>query len=170
MIKELQLESNSVDKIIDKHKGMIYRLALSHTTNKTDAEDIMQEVFMRFLRAKPIFEDDEHEKAWFIRCAINTAKSYHFSSWRRRTVLMPTEKIVCPVTQNYSECTTLSQAVFKLDSKKRMCIHLFYYEDFSVNKIAQVTGFNENTVRSHLKRAREKLRQMLGEKSEKEEF
>lgn len=163
MIKELQLEGNSHGLIVEKHKGMIYRLALSHTANKTDAEDIMQDVFLKFVRANPAFNDDEHEKAWFIRCTINTAKSFHLSSWRKRIVLLPTNEIECPVAANYSECTKLSQAVFKLDSKKRMCIHLFYYEDCSVAKIAELTGFKESTVRSHLKRAREKLKLTLGE-------
>jgi len=163
MVEELRLESNSAEKLIEKYNGMVYRLALSHIGNKTDAEDVMQEVFMRFVRRKPHFNDHEHEKAWFLRTTINAAKSFRSSLWRRNAVLMPASEINAKSTDDYSDFTKISCAVFKLDSKKRTCIHLFYYEDFSVAKIAEITGFNESTVRSHLKRAREKLKQMLGD-------
>ena len=160
----LQLESSHVDALIERLNSMVYRLAFSYTRNQVDAEDIMQEVFLRFVRYKPEFNDAEHEKAWFIKVTINTAKSLHSSSWRKKTVLMPAEEVKSNLqaTPPSGNCH-VAEAVAKLNDKQRICTHLFYYEDYSICEIAQATGFNESTVKSHLRRARERLERELGE-------
>jgi len=163
MLKELQLESNSTEKLIEKYSDAVYRFALSRTGNKTDAEDVVQEVFMRLIKRKPKFNDDEHPKAWLFKATVNVAKNFYTSAWRRRAVLMPNNEITLQCKHSPKDYTKLATALFKLEAKKRMCIHLFYFEDFSVTQISQATGYKESTVRSHLKRAREKLKLILGE-------
>ena len=164
--KELQLESNSAEKLIEKYSLTVYRLALSQTGNKADAEDVMQEVFMRLIKRSPTFNDDEHPKAWLLKATVNAAKSFHTSVWRRQAVLMPAYEIKTCCELNYADYSKIHRAVFRLDVKKRTCIHLFYFEDLTVTQIAQTTGFKEPTVRSHLKRGREKLKLILGENDE----
>ncbi|MCL2546360.1 MAG: RNA polymerase sigma factor [Oscillospiraceae bacterium] len=159
----LQLESSHVDTLIQRLSSMVYRLAFSYARNRNDAEDIMQEVFLRFVKYKPEFNDGEHEKAWFIKVTINTAKSLHTSPWRKKTVLMPAEEVNAEKQEDISENSYIAEAVAKLNDKQRLCIHLFYYEGYAIVEIAQMTGFNESTVKSHLRRARECLKKELGE-------
>jgi len=161
----LQLESNQITTLIERLSSMVYRLALSYTQNPTDAEDIMQEVFLRFVKYTPMFNDDEHEKAWFIKVTINTAKSFHTSAWRKRTLLMPAEEVKASAQVDDSDHSFVAEAVAKLNHKQRLCIHLFYYEDYTIRDIAEAAGFTESTVKSHLRRARERLKQELSEDS-----
>ena len=73
-----------MEHIIKKYSNLVYNLAYAKTQNAEHADDIFQEVFLRYIKTKPIFNDNEHEKAWFIRVTINCSKSF-FSSWWQKT-------------------------------------------------------------------------------------
>ena len=151
----------SYEHLIEKHGSMVYRLAFSYTQNKDDAEDAMQNVFMRLVKAQPTFNDDEHEKAWFIKVTINACKSLHLSVWKKRIVLVPIEKIKTRTRKIKDSESDVPGALKKLTDKQRLCIHLFYYEEYSITEIAEMSKMNESTIKSHLKRGREKLREEL---------
>ena len=76
----------SSDEVIRKYFDMVYKLALSQTKNQTFAEDVTQDVFVRFIQNKDKFESKEHIKAWLIRVTINCSKSVFMSSWFKKTV------------------------------------------------------------------------------------
>ena len=76
----------SSDEVIRKYFDMVYKLALSQTKNQTFAEDVTQDVFVRFIQNKDKFESEEHIKAWLIRVTINCSKSVFMSSWFKKTV------------------------------------------------------------------------------------
>lgn len=134
----------------------VYRLALARTGQKQDAEDVTQTVFLRYAEAleKNVkFENQEHCKAWLFRVAINQSKNLFASAWFRHRADL-TEEI--PFSQNnYREVYV---AVMALPEKYRTVIHLYYYEGYSVKEIAKLIGKKENTVKSLLKRGRERLR------------
>lgn len=148
-------------KIIKRNSNMVYRLAFSQMRNKDDAEDVYQEVFFRFLKKSPRFENREHEKAWFIRVTINCSKTNLTSFWHTR---------VEELDENFEEETVekedLSFALDKLSKKHRAIIHLFYYEDMNIKQISRVLNLSEGNVRMLLTRARRKLKEIL----EKEKY
>jgi len=148
-------------RLIEKYAAAVYRLALSYLGKREDAEDVMQEVFLRYLRKPRTFSSEEHEKAWFIRVAINCCKSFVSSAWKRKIV--PIEELGNhPAPEDASSSgTSVYEAVMSLPPKQRMCIHLYYYEDLPISEISKLTGIRESTVKSHLFRARAALEQML---------
>ena len=138
---------------------MVYRLALARTANVSDAEDVFQEVFLRYFRHEEGFQSDEHRKAWLIRCTVNRAKSLAVSPWKQRTVPLETAAEV-GVEDDYRE---VYSAVLSLPAKYRAVIHLHYFEGLSVAEMAQTLHTAEGTVKSQLSRGRALLREMLKE-------
>lgn len=146
----------SSDELIKKYIDMVYRLALARTKDKSHADDVVQEVFLRLISAKREFESEEHVKAWLIRVTINCSNSVFESSWFKRTV---------PLTEDISfdtpEKSEVYYAVLELPQKYRTVIHLFYYEDMQISEIADCIGSKVSTVKSQLHRGREMLREKL---------
>lgn len=148
-------------KIIKRNSDMVYRLAFAQMKNKNDADDVYQEVFLRYIKKKPEFENPEHEKAWFIRVTINCSKTNLKSFWSTK---------ICELDDSFEEKTVeredLSFALKKLPKKYNAVLHLFYFEDMSIKDIANTLGLSESNVRIQLTRARRKLKKIL----EKEQY
>ena len=144
---------------VERWGDMVYRLALARTANASDAEDIFQEVFLRFFRHEDSLSTDEHRKAWLIRCTVNRANSLLSSPWRRRIVPLDTAAEV-GVEDDYRE---VYSAVLSLPAKYRAAIHLHYFEGLSVAEMAAALNVPEGTVKSQLSRGRALLRDMLQE-------
>lgn len=149
---------NSVFKhaMIEKYFDTVYRLALSQTRETHRADDVLQEVFLRYIKTDKEFESEEHIKAWLIRVTINCSKNIFTSSWSKKTVPLTDE-----LTFELPEQEELYLTVAKLPKKYRLVIHLFYYEDLSVKEISTYLKIKESTVKSQLHRGREMLRQLL---------
>lgn len=143
--------------IVEKYFDTVYRLALSQTQDKNKADDVLQDVFVRYIKSDKTFESEEHLKAWLIRVTINCSKSTFTNSWVKKTVPLTED-----ITFEIPEQEEVYNVVAKLPKKYRTVIHLFYYEDLSVKEIAKYLRLKESTVKSQLHRAREMLREMLG--------
>lgn len=148
--------SNSVEAVFDRYGDMIYRLAFVRTKNRYDADDILQDVLVRYLRFAPNFASEEHCKAWLIRTTVNRTNSLFSSAWFRRSV--PLDDSLQTEMQEKSE---VYDAVLKLAPKYRTVVHLFYYEEYTTAEIASILSQKESTVRSQLHRARAQLRTEL---------
>ncbi len=145
-----------LEQVMDRYSAAVYRLAYSHTRNAADAQDISQEVFLRYYQKRPEFASEEHRRAWLLRVTVNRAKSLVTSAWFRHTV--PLEEEICfpePEVQD------LSMALGTLSAKERTLLHLFYYEELSTWEMAQILGRKESTVRTQLTRARQSLKNKL---------
>ena len=151
---------DSAEQIIRRYAERVYRMAYAHVRNRSDAEDVMQEVFLRYIRRRPQFESEEHCKRWFLRVTVNCAKSINNSAWMRYVVPLEDEVFDEP------EENRLADALFRLPPKYRDVIHLHYYEGYKTEEIAQILGRKPATVRSQLARAREKLAAILKEEWE----
>ena len=150
----------SAEEIVNRYSAMIYRLAYARLGSKYDAEDITQEVLLKYIRADKTFKDEEHRKAWLLKVTVNAVKSFVSSAYNRhREEIEKAEN----VTYEMEEPTGVADAVAKLPEKYRMVIHLFYFEELSVKQIAKISGNTEGTVKSQLTRGRDKLRQILEE-------
>lgn len=142
----------SASEAFKKHSDMVYRLAVARVKNKYDADDILQEVFLRFIKVKDKVENDEHLKALLIRITINCSKSLLMSSWFKRT---ESRSESFGVSDEYSD--TLD-AVLRLPKKYRTVIHLHYYMGYSVNEISSILKSKPSAVKSQLHRARKQLK------------
>ena len=141
----------------EEYKNLVYRLALARTGDINDAEDILQEVFYRYMRKKPDFENNDHGRAWFITVTINCTKSLFNSAYRKRQTPLTDD-----IKSEDMEIDTTLSVVLSLPQKYRTVIHLYYYEDYSIKEIANLLQCSENTVKTRLARGRERLKKALG--------
>ncbi len=147
--------------MVEKYFDTVYRLALARTQETHRADDIVQDVFLKYINTDKIFESEEHIKAWLIRVTINCTKSLFTSSWHKKTVPLTDE-----LTFEIPEQEDIYFAVAKLPQKYRTVIHLFYYEDLSVKQISKYLNMKETTVKSQLHRGREMLKTILEGRSD----
>lgn len=153
------------DKLVSKYSNTVYRVALSYVKDKMTAEDIMQNVFLRLFKKNPSFESGEHEKAWLIKVCANCSKSYLGKSYHKKETLFAGNEIFSGAENGGMEDESglgVYNAVMDLKPAQRLCIHLYYYESYTVPEIAALTGMNISTVKSHMRRAREALKKKLG--------
>ncbi|WIV13712.1 RNA polymerase sigma factor [Proteiniborus sp. MB09-C3] len=146
------------EAFVTKHENRLYRTALAIMGNVSDAEDVVQETFFRTYEKTPEFESEDHEKAWLIRVTVNLCNSLLRSPWRKRTV-----QLLDSYPAGEAEQYELLEQIMALPPKYRAVIHLFYYEGYSIKDISGLTGRKESTIRSHLTRARQKLKSVLKE-------
>lgn len=150
-------------EVIEKYSDMVYRMAYSMVKNRYDAEDIHQEVFMKYLKKPPVFENADHEKAWFLRVTVNLCKNFWKSAWFQRVTGLEETDISEKQEDVHQE---LVDTVKKLPRKYWAVIHLFYYEELSIEEISRVLGEKPSTVRTQLTRARGKLKELLEEEQD----
>ena len=154
------LEQNTFMDAVTLHQNMVYRIALHHYGNPQDAEDTVQEVFLRlYVEDKP-FDDSEHLRRWLIRVTINLCHDTLKSPWRKRRVSM--DAIPEPVFE-HSQQKELYREVMALPEKYRVVLNLFYYEELSTKEIASLLGIRQTAVTTRLSRGRELLKQRLGD-------
>lgn len=146
------------EEIADKYIDTIYRLALSRTKSQQYAEDITQDVFVKLISSRKNFESEEHLKAWLLRVTINLTKDLFSSSWFKTT-----DELSEDISYRDEEKSDLYYAVMKLSQKYRTVIHLHYYEGYSVDEIAKITGASPGTVKSQLHRSRQMLKELIEE-------
>lgn len=146
------------EAVVTKHENRLYRTALAITGNICDAEEIVQEAFLRAYKKAPEFESEEHEKAWLIRVTVNLCLSRLRSPWRKRT-----ERLLDSYPASEPEQHELLEQIMALPARHRTVIHLFYYEGYSIKDISGLTGQKESTVKSYLTRARQRLKSVLKE-------
>jgi RNA polymerase sigma-70 factor (ECF subfamily) len=145
-----------ITEIIDRYSDTIFKVALSYLKDKATAEDILQDVLIKYMTNATEFQGEEHKKAWLIRVTINECKKFFRSIWNARRI---------PLEDIYSfeepEKNAVFYAVMELPVKYRIIIHLFYYEDMSVKEISNILKLNENSIRSTLHRGRNMLKKVL---------
>ena len=147
-----------IEDVIKEYSTMVYRLAFAKTGNKFDADEVFQEVFYRYVKKNPMFNDKEHQKAWLLKVTVNCSKKLLKSSWK--TKIVPLEKADDFVVEEHSD---LHYELALLPSAYREVIHLFYYEDMSTEEIAKLLNRKTSTVRTQLTRARAMLKKYMKE-------
>lgn len=161
MERQLQTDGKvnmDAEKVIEACSDMVYRLAYARTGSKQDADDVYQEVFLRYLKKRPRFESEEHRKAWMLRVTINCTNSFLSSRWRKNRTELPED---LPFMDRRQQ--DLHMELQRLPVKYRDVIHLFYYEELSVEEIGRALRRKPSTVRTQLTRAREMLRRFMKE-------
>lgn len=158
----IEFDNQRFDDLYQKYASMIFRTAYNFLLNKDDAEDIVQEVFIKYFISNKTFNDDNHEKAWVLTVTANLSKNVLRSKSRQNLELDDTIKIV---DHKFDKAITnhldLEEAMKKLTANQRLVIYLFYYEQIPIKNIAKIMKSNENTVKSHLLRAKSKMKTYL---------
>lgn len=168
------MESNpaeTLENIMNEYGSEIKRLVYSYLKNPSDADDVTQEVFVTVYRKLNTFQGKSTLRSWVYAIAINKCKDY-LRSWKVRNIKLkgrleqfvksaahpntPEQQII----EKNAEKQLLNQ-VFSLPIKYREVIILFYFEEFSVNEIADALSINQNTVRTRLNRGRGKLKNII---------
>lgn len=144
---------------LDEYGNAILRYAYSFLHNMADAEEVLQDTLLQMLKAAPEFQSAEHEKAWLLRVAGNLSRN-RIAYNRVRSADELNEQLVA---EGREDLSFVWEAVKQLPEPQRAVIHLFYREGYQTRDIARILGRNEATVRSDLRRARERLRTVLKE-------
>lgn len=146
---------------VQQYQNMVFRIALHYFADPYDADDAVQEVFLRLFQRKTGFDSEEHMKHWLMRVTVNHCKDILKSPWRKRRVEMDSAEDL-PVFDK-PEQMALFQEVMSLSEKYRTVLYLFYYEELTVKEIASVLKLRQSAVTTRLSRARALLKKRLGE-------
>ena len=151
------------EELVLQYQNRLYAAALCVCKYPEDAEDVVQDVFLKYHASKKEFKDEDHLKAWLLRLVINSGKDL----WRRRKShgSVPLSDFIDASCLSFytEEDSDLFLAVMSLPAKYRSVVHLYYYEDCSVSAIAKLLRISENNVKARLFRARKELKQFLTE-------
>ncbi len=153
------METDEIRRVVKQYSDLLLRIALTRTDCAADAEDVVQDVFLRLITKGPRFRDGAHEKAWLIRVTLNL--SYNLRHAARRSNV-PLEEAADQEAEAASE---LLSAVRALPDKYGIVIHLHYYEGYTIKEIARLLHIPAATVGTRLARGRERLKKLLQEES-----
>lgn len=144
-------------EIYERQHKRVYRLAMLYLQNVSDAEDAVQNIFIKYMEKEIAFKDESHEEAWFITVTRNYCKDQLRNFWKRKVDFGEIPELT---TQEPEEDKMLEK-VLSLPAKYKEVIYLFYYEDYSVREISNLLGRNESTIQTQLATARKKLKKQL---------
>ena len=147
------------EEVMERYSDLIYRVAYANVKIKADADDVFQEVWCRYYQKNRTYDSEEHRRNWLINVTLKCCKKIYSSVRYRRTVL--TDDVSLLESKLPKKDFEIYYAVINLPQKYRIPIYLYYYEGFSVNEISHMTNTNASTVRSQMKRGREKLKEIL---------
>ena len=156
------LSQGTGDKFDEKYNlysKMLYRVCMVYLGNHEKVEDAMQEAFIKLLYKSPGFRNDQDERQWLVRVAINICKDFLGSAWHKNNVSIES---VGEMSCN-DEINDIFHTVQKLPEKYKTVIYLHYTEEFSVNEISKILKIGNSAVKARLKRARDMLRKEIGE-------
>ena len=155
--KDTYLSDGDIVRMVETYSDMLLRIALNRVKSLPAAEDIVQTVFERLMRRRPIFESREHEKAWLIRVAVNLCMSDLRDQSRHGA--LPLDETI---SQEYGDETyEVLDAVQALPAPDRYAVYLYYYEGYGIKDIGKLLKEPEGTISSRLSRARKKLKALL---------
>ena len=162
---------DNFEKVLELYSKTVYRLAYARTGSIHDAEDILQEVFLRYAKSEMTFNDENHRKAWLLKVTSNCSKSLVTSSWNKRRTDADIEsgaisgfepiRDAADDAEKNSRNMLIRHSVANLPEKYRSVIHLFYYEGMSIEEISNIEEISISSVKTRLHRARKILKERL---------
>lgn len=154
-----QDEKEGLSRKYDLYGDMLFRLCMVLLCRKEDAEDVVQETFIKYLQKHPGFQSSEHEKAWFIRVATNASRDRRRSSFFRTSVSLDE---ISEYSDTQEQLQVLEE-LMRLPSRYKTVLYLHYIEGYRLKEIANITGMTEGAVKTALFRGRERLKMELKE-------
>lgn len=149
--------SDEIGRVVEKYSTTLLRIAMHQVSNRSEAQDVVQEVFLKYVQKAPDFHDLEHEKAWLMRTTMNTAHDVTKHWWKQKRNVMPEDCI----QKSFPSQNQLLPFLRRLPKKYCYAIYLFYYEGYSTKEIAFFYDAKESTVSSWLFRGKKQLKKIL---------
>ena len=150
--------------LAERYMDTVFRVAYSYLRSPADADDVTQDVLLQLYKTDKAFDDDAHVKNWLIRVTVNRCKNVLRAPWHRTEDIADYEN---SLSFEEPQCHELFDAVMALDRRYRVPVLLYYYEGYRQKEIAGLLDIPEETVRTRLARAREKLKHILSEVPQK---
>lgn len=151
---------NEIYQAIEQYSDMIRRLCMIHLKNYHDTQDIFQTVFLKYALSSVIFENQQHEKAWFIRVTINACKDLLKNFFRTHVISI--DEVSKQLFELSSDNIDVLEAVRSLPPKYKNVVYLHYYEGYTAPEIANILHKNVNTIYTYLTRSKKVLYEKLG--------
>lgn len=153
------MNTQEYERLAKEYLDSIYRVAVNGCKHHADAEDVVQNTFVKLWERTESFADEEHARKWLIRVAVNECNSLWRSGWKRRTAYLEemTAEPVCQATER----NDIYYAVQELPPKYRQIVYLHYYEEYSIREIAEIMHLSETAVKTRLLRARQKIKSAM---------
>lgn len=149
---------------VEKYSDMLFRIAYSYCKNREDAEDIVQNTYLKLLDYKKQFADEEIMKRWLIRVVMNESKNMVSSFWKKRISFLDGNDVDSQIVFANESDSDFFEIIEQLNAKYKIVTYLYYYEEYPIREIAYLLGLKETTVQTRLMRAREKIKHSLEEK------
>lgn len=153
------MDIREYEQLVTQFSDTVYRVAQSGCRTLADAEDVVQNTFIRLWERQEAFEDEEYARKWLIRVAVNECRSLWRTPWMKKTAYL--ESVQKQTAFSMKERSELYYAVLELPVKYRQVVHLYYFEEYSVKEIAKLLKLSETAVQTRLQRARQKLKETL---------
>ncbi len=166
-MKTKDFDKERFDTLYNRYSAMIYRAAYGCLQSRADAEDVVQDVFVTLFTKAVSFKDDEHQKAWLLKVTANRCKNLLRA--KARTVELPDSAAAADFESESDAHIDLARALCELSPDQRLAMHLYYFEQIPLRGVAGIMRCGENTVKSHLRRARAKMKTFL-EKEQKDDL
>ena len=151
----------NIDSAFLQYGDMIYRVALTHLGNDADAQDVVQDVFVKYLTSQPTFNYNNHEKSWLLRTTINHC--IDLSRKQKVRVYLPLEKASDIAVENRDEINDLMMLVSQLPTIYKDAVILHYLEGFSIEETANILKISISATKMRLSRARDILKALRKE-------
>ena len=159
--RRVGMTGSELERYVRQYYSSVYSVALCGCKNPSDACDIAQEVFLKLYLHNGKFNEDEHVKAWLLRCTMNKCKDILRSHWNRYSLpLEAASEKTSGMNYNKDE-NSLIPILMKVSRKCRIALYLYYYEEYTVNEIAEILGISIFAVRARIKRGKNQLRLLL---------
>ncbi len=148
-------------RAVRRNYKRIYLISLSYLNNHYDSEDVMQSVFLKLWKTDKVFTNDEHMDKWLTITCVNKCKDHFRLHFVKNTVSLDEVKEF--YTFDSTEKIDIFNSIMSLPQKERIVVHLFYYEDMSIEEISKLLNSNPSTVKTRLRRAKMRLKTILGD-------
>jgi RNA polymerase sigma-70 factor (ECF subfamily) len=152
----LNLPKPDIERVYGAYADALYRVARARLANDSDAQDAVQDVFLKYMTAAPAFRDQSHEQAWFLRALVN--RCHDLARRRKVREALPLEEALGVAAPAESEAFHVMELLQKLPEQLKDAVILHYLEGFSVEETAGILQVSISAVKMRLSRAREQLR------------
>ena len=151
-----------LERLVAQYQGAVLRTCYLYLCDRPQAEDAVQETFLKVYRSLDSFRGESSEKTWILKIAMRTCYDMNHSGWSRFFNRRVTPEMLPEASVPFTERDdALTQAVMRLPEKLRRVIILYYYQGLGVREIAETLGITQPSVSSRMKRGREKLKAAL---------
>ncbi|MDD3693637.1 MAG: RNA polymerase sigma factor [Oscillospiraceae bacterium] len=151
--------TDEIETMIRNYSKMLFKISLVMLCNEYDAQDAVQETFIRYFNKSPVFDSDEHKKAWLITVVTNICKNM------RKYKLKHNHLNIDELYDYYEtkEDATLLESLMMLPQKFKVVLLLHYVEGYKVNEISKMLSVSPSAIKMRLQKARKLLKEKLGE-------